>query len=223
MKILAVTEDDFLSLRSLFRKHEVDILPKNHQDVSTDLIVFMGGTDVCPERYGGFPSGNYYDRERDSYEAAVFSNLMRGRISYKKILGICRGMQILNVFLGGNLVSDIQEFYGRSHEAYHPLNYRTHFFLDFLENVNSIHHQCVHYIGENMSYQIVATEPSTSSPEIVLWGNRILGLQFHPEYFRSQDLKDRIADRFQEWVDEEKYTPAPKKSSFRFNVGNSEG
>ena len=75
-----------------------------------DGIIFSGGADIDPERYGGdreHPSLGPLDAERDAAEiAGVKAALARGDVP---ILCICRGIQILNVALGGNLVEHVPD------------------------------------------------------------------------------------------------------------------
>jgi putative glutamine amidotransferase len=72
-----------------------------------DGVVLGGGIDVEPQRYGDHPdprAGLELDAERD---ATDFSVLEKARSAGKPVLGICRGLQVVNVALGGTLVQDI--------------------------------------------------------------------------------------------------------------------
>lgn len=71
-----------------------------------DLVVFTGGEDVCPDLYGC--KTNKYtscNRFRDDREVAAFERAMK---LGKKMIGICRGAQLLCVLAGGTLVQDQQ-------------------------------------------------------------------------------------------------------------------
>lgn len=71
-----------------------------------DGLVFAGGGDVDPERYGGTPHESVYgiDPARDEFEIALVQEARDRRLP---TLCICRGMQLLNVALGGTLLTDI--------------------------------------------------------------------------------------------------------------------
>ncbi len=71
-----------------------------------DALVLMGGSDVCPETYGETalrPAWNG-DRIRDVYEIALLRAFVAAG---KPALGLCRGMQVINVAMGGSLYQDI--------------------------------------------------------------------------------------------------------------------
>ncbi len=71
-----------------------------------DGVVFTGGEDMDPEWYGAAPSphSNPPSRERDVFELALFAT---ARYRELPILGICRGIQLINVALGGTLYQDL--------------------------------------------------------------------------------------------------------------------
>lgn len=76
-----------------------------------DGVVLSGGGDIDPARYGGPPHETTYmvDEARDTFEFSVLEEtLERGM----PLLAICRGMQVLNVALGGTLVTHLPELYG---------------------------------------------------------------------------------------------------------------
>ena len=74
-----------------------------------DGIVLHGGVDIAPETYGEKVINPLWkgDRLRDLYELELIS---AGIKLNKPILGICRGMQMINIFFGGSLYQDINFF-----------------------------------------------------------------------------------------------------------------
>ena len=74
-------------------------------------VVITGGQDVAPDRYGGrrLPSVQPSDDARDAFEACLVEAARDRKLP---LLGICRGLQIANVALGGTLVEDIGTTYG---------------------------------------------------------------------------------------------------------------
>ena len=76
-------------------------------DLSFDGLLLTGGGDVAPARYGQEDHGCVLvDLERDRAELALIRAYLNAG---KPILGICRGLQALNVALGGTLVQDLGE------------------------------------------------------------------------------------------------------------------
>jgi putative glutamine amidotransferase len=73
---------------------------------SIDGLLLTGGEDVAPERYGEQPHPTVVDVDaaRDAFEIELITEARRRRLP---ILGICRGIQMLNVACGGTLVRDI--------------------------------------------------------------------------------------------------------------------
>jgi putative glutamine amidotransferase len=82
-----------------------------------DGIVLVGGQDVDPQVYGAVPGAptQIPDRRRDSFEAALVTAATRRDIP---LLGICRGMQILNVVRGGTLHQHLPDVI--HHERHSP-------------------------------------------------------------------------------------------------------
>lgn len=201
MKIYAVTNHYLDSVRDLFKPHEVNVLPENYYGIIADLIVFSGGSDVEPSRYHSKRTSSWTEPWRDELELKVLSDITRGKLRTTRVLGICRGLQIMNVAFGGNLVFDIEERYGRNHPAVHDLNWHSNNMLSgILPSVNSMHHQCVSALGDLMPRNILATEPSTGSIEAVVWKDSYLGLQFHPEFFPAGELKSKVGKILCDWA-----------------------
>lgn len=128
-------------------------------DDSYDALLLAGGGDVEPARYGQANTASCdVDLSRDKTELALIHAYMAAG---KPILGICRGHQIINVALGGDLIQDIGDvlrpFHARGglpDDRVHPVRacegsflygyYGAHF------AVNSSHHQAVSRLGEGL-------------------------------------------------------------------------
>lgn len=157
-------------------------------------LVLTGGGDVDPTLFGEEPHrklGTVTPR-RDSFELALIqSMLMRD----KPILAICRGCQILNVAIGGNIYQDIysqidgellqhSQLSVRSH-ASHYVTVRENSLLAYVTGhtkfmVNSFHHQAVRIIPKPF---IISARASDSVIEAIESKEHlfVLGLQWHPE------------------------------------------
>ena len=158
-----------------------------------DGLVLQGGADVSPECYGQQPLRPEWrgDPVRDAYELELVHAFVSAG---KPVLGICRGMQLINVAYGGTLYQDIPSQYPGNlpHEAgsYDEYGHSVSFpeggwlrqCLSVPEGlVNSIHHQAVCDIGEGM--RVEATSGDGVVEAIRLDGNPfVVGVQWHPEF-----------------------------------------
>ena len=92
------------------------LLPPNPADPThlldkLDGLVFAGGGDINPALYGGESHATVYlvDAERDTFELSLAKAAMTHTVP---VLGICRGMQVLNVATGGDLIAHVPDQYG---------------------------------------------------------------------------------------------------------------
>lgn len=130
-----------------------------------DIIIFDGGEDVSPEYYGEVMNPRTFSSiDRDVMESRIFNHYIE---RVQRIVGICRGIQFINVMLGGDLHQDLFEK-GMGHKGTHeviPIKPSSVLMNKFLDHsgksfvVNSLHHQAV----KNLSPKLVATliEPNT--------------------------------------------------------------
>jgi len=167
-----------------------------------DGVVLPGGGDVDPVSYNGRSNGtvNGVDRERDRVELYM----ARAAVSSSKpILAICRGLQVLNVALGGTLWEDIgsQVPGAITHDMPEslPRNHLSHtvsivansqLARHFKEQegwVNSIHHQSIRDIAPEL--QVTASAPDGIIEGVEIEGHPFaLGVQWHPESLIHDDL-----------------------------------
>lgn len=162
-----------------------------------DGYVLMGGADINPALYGesALLPKLQYDVDRDAMEQHV---IQHAKATCKPVLGICRGMQILNVTLGGTLFQEakdvledflpntslISKIIGRRKVAINK-DSRLNQIMDVKRvlRVNSIHHQAVNKLGGNL--KVVAREENglvqAVETEICDGQSFMLGVQWHPE------------------------------------------
>ena len=154
-----------------------------------DAVVIGGGSDVGPEHYGGdIHERIRADPERDLLEIDWIRRAIRDRIP---ILGICRGAQLINIVMGGNLLQDIREIRVRTHNRPGLLPTKqvrlesgsmVHGICGHTRiRVNSLHSQAVDSTGEGLRAVghdlddiVQAIESEAGWP--------IVGVQWHPEY-----------------------------------------
>ncbi|MAS44925.1 MAG: gamma-glutamyl-gamma-aminobutyrate hydrolase [Rhodobacteraceae bacterium] len=156
---------------------------------AVDGVVIGGGDDISAELYGGeLIATSRVDPERDRMELAVIRGaLARGL----PMLGICRGAQMLNIALGGNLDQDAYATYGSSDPTRTILPRKTvqvapDSRLAALAGsepmvVNSLHSQAVDRLGEGL--RAVAHDPSGMIQAVERDREPFaLGVQWHPEH-----------------------------------------
>ena len=154
-------------------------------DLTCDGLILCGGGDIEPSRYGQEMNGSFPpDLPRDEAEFALIEAYMAAG---KPILGICRGMQMLNVALGGDMIQHLPDgcrtFHCGREDKVHPVRAAEGSVLYQLYGklfaVNSYHHQAVGGMGRDLiptawtESGVVEALEHTSLP--------ILGVQYHPE------------------------------------------
>jgi putative glutamine amidotransferase len=157
--------------------------------VSTvDGLVLTGGADVEPARYGHEPHPATYVRpERDAFEFGLFE---AARKAGKPVLGVCRGLQVMSVALGGTLVQHLPESAGTTEHQPAPATFGTSTIL--LKNgsraaailgretkARCYHHQAVDRLGTGLEPVGWAADGTIEAAEVP--GEFTLGVQWHPE------------------------------------------
>ncbi|MDR1263110.1 MAG: gamma-glutamyl-gamma-aminobutyrate hydrolase family protein [Oscillospiraceae bacterium] len=157
-----------------------------------DAVILTGGFDVPPGRYGqsAHRSNNYDDPARDSSDEWIIrAFLAKG----KRVMGICRGCQAVNVYMGGTLHQHLPDafdpvlwhannIYGR-----HPITVAEGSALASLlgeisPSVNSSHHQAIDRPGEGLTVCAAAPDGVVEAAE----GENTMLIQWHPEYMEGE-------------------------------------
>lgn len=166
-----------------------------------DGLVLHGGSDVAPGSYGLTDADPRWpgDPIRDSYELDLYR---RFREAGKPVLGICRGMQLMNVAHGGTLHQDLltggaTERGHRDAQAYeqhlHEVEVIGGSGLDTILGgppvwtVNSIHHQGVDRTGDDVVVEARSCGDGVVEALRIESGAWALGVQWHPEFFGHLD------------------------------------
>lgn len=169
-----------------------------------DAVVLMGGEDVDPRTYGGpvdYPgSGMHEPLADEAHLAAVRRCVETGT----PLLGVCRGLQLVNVALGGTLVPHLPTVSGHRHpddfvrnrvRLVGPALIRE---VDAEQDVRCTHHQAVDRLGEGL---VVAALADDGVVEAAVHETApVTGVQWHPEHPDTADdqlaaLLRRLADQ----------------------------
>jgi putative glutamine amidotransferase len=161
-----------------------------------DGLLLSGGVDIDPALFDQTPHPELrrVDRARDDLELALTREAVRRDLP---ILAICRGIQVLNVALGGTLLQHLPSEVAGSerHDCPEPRSRRVHdvdvvpgtllrrILGEAMVSVNSFHHQAVGRLGEGLSTS--ASCPDDGVVEGVEMPDRrfVVGVQWHPETF----------------------------------------
>ncbi len=177
-------------------------------------LVLTGGDDVDPGLYcaARHPETEDPDHERDAYEMRLLGEVLELDLP---VLAICRGMQLLNVFHGGDLIQHLdtvdrhrQRGGDRAIPA-HTIRIEPHSLLYSIAGsrewqVNSRHHQAVKKVGRSLV--VSAVDPVDRTIEALERPDKrfVLGVQWHPE---NQALVDagqlRLFQRFGEALEQQ--------------------
>jgi putative glutamine amidotransferase len=174
----------------------LDWQKNNFDDIKKcSSLLLTGGADIFPEFYNDWEEGKNkedYIPERDGFEFKLLDYALENNYP---ILGICRGLQIINCKLNGSLINDIETIRGTNHRKISNSQDREHkvkinessLLFDVVNEkegvVNSSHHQSIDRLGEGL---IVTAKADDGIIEGVEWAEKenkpfFLAIQWHPE------------------------------------------
>jgi len=171
-----------------------------------DGLLLHGGADVAPESYGEKPISKCWpgDAIRDRYEIDLYQEARR---QGKPILGVCRGLQVINTAEGGSLYQDIntQVKGSRQHrdgdkydQFFHQITIDKNTCLSDIYassegRINSVHHQAVKELGKNLVAEAWCSEDQMIEGlrhKSTSWEGPkkdfVLAVQWHPEFMQGQ-------------------------------------
>ena len=180
-----------------------------------DGLLLPGGADIAPELYGQTPDPKTGkpNQIRDGAEPRILEAFLA---TGRPILGICRGIQMINVYFKGTLHQDIKDsqtfrhmdFFSRAHTT-HPVTIRPDTLLagclgSTQLDVNSMHHQAIDRVGEGLI--ATAATPDGFVEGIELSGHPFcLGVQWHPEHMSARyPAQQQLFDCFVKACEEQK-------------------
>ena len=178
-----------------------------------DALVLSGGSDIDPVFYGGqlhYPKApEQWNRDRDVFELSLLQSALN---QSKPVLGICRGMQLINVAFHGTMVQNLGVELNKIHEGnpdkLHTVNIEDDSILHEIaghrkSEVNSAHHQSIDRPGEELT---ISAHSEEGVAEAVEWKDAtgksfLLAVQWHPErmfkfQLENSSLSKLIRERF---------------------------
>jgi putative glutamine amidotransferase len=158
-----------------------------------DAVVIAGGGDIDPAIYGAarHPKTEVTAPDRDAWELAIAESAIRMGVP---LLGICRGMQMLNVACGGTLHQHVPDLVGHSDHVGNVLGFGSHKVRvtsgrtvthilpggEYFE-VPTHHHQAVDKLGDGLTAVAWADDGIIEAVEAISPHDFIVGVQWHPE------------------------------------------
>lgn len=170
---------------------------------SIDHLILAGGQDIEPHHY--YQKATSFLGEtnpaRDAFELALIQEAHK---QGKPILGICRGMQLINIAFGGSLYQDLSFNHSTSlqHVQENSMGDPSHgiileadsWLTSFLPNdyqVNSAHHQAIDQLAPGFKISARSEDGIIEGIESTNPETRILGVQWHPELTRDRFVKEQ--------------------------------
>ena len=164
-----------------------------------DGLLLPGGTDIDPALYGADPAPDLLKPEpgRDAFECALLDAALDAELP---VLGICRGLQFMNVYCGGTLHQHVPEHQRSdvgSKDRVHSVEFSPGSIAGSLYgesiSVNSFHHQSVDKLASDLVATGISDDGSIEAVESKT--NRWFAVQWHPEM-----LSTRPTDPAFRWI-----------------------
>ena len=186
-----------------------------------DGLLLIGGADIDPSSYGAArePELESTYRDRDDFEIALLLGAMDRGLP---VFGICRGMQVLNVALGGTLVQDLPAregsnphrralgtFEGTEHTiTLEPGSLTAEAAGEVVHLASCHHHQAVDKLGQGLVVSGRAEVDGVIEAIEAEDGRWIVGVQWHPEADERSQMMSAFADAARNWSKGPDLTPA---------------
>ncbi len=217
------SETKFPNYPAWIKDEEVEIIElswvmQNLDDLSRcQGLLLTGGLDMDPifyepglKCYANQPEK--WNRVRDRFELDLFDLAQTLKMP---VLGICRGLQLINIALGGTLVLDLQAAGKQNHrniygiDATHPLLLAEDSLLANIcaipeGIVNSAHHQAIDQVAETLRVNCYSCDAIIEGIEWKEKKNRspLLGVQWHPERIENKEINP-LSQNIRDWFIEE--------------------
>lgn len=161
------------------------------------LIIAGRDRDIHPKYYDKEPDENIEYPEDDYEDELDFKLIETFNKLNKPILGVCSGLQSLNVYFGGTLKQHIENHTSENGLIKHNITVEKNSFLYSLYGekslVNTIHHQAINKVAGGFKVTAIAEDGTIEAIE----NGKLIGIQWHPEV----DLEFNIFKKFLELCD----------------------
>lgn len=161
-----------------------------------DGLILPGGGDIDPKLFGQLNNGSRsFDPTLDRLQLAILRAFLLGK---KPILGICKGMQLINIFFGGDMIQHLPSYESHQYNGQDQVHETTavkgallyHLYGERF-NVNSAHHQGVDSPGQGIRYIQYSSDEVVEG--LVHTYLPVIGVQWHPERMCfKQKRKDTV-------------------------------
>jgi putative glutamine amidotransferase len=192
----------------------IKLTPLNFDELNNcDGIVLSGGIDTHPVFYKSdrlnYPlAPSQFNMDRDEFELSVWNY---AQLKHIPVLAICRGMQLVNIALGGDLIQDIEETGKQDHRRHadkdgiHSIQVNRNSFLYEITQsetgtINSAHHQALGRIAQDLLVTAVSPDGIAEAAE---WKNKnnksfLLCVQWHPERLAQEQPTNPFTTKIKE-------------------------
>ena len=157
-----------------FKDYEIIILTPYNIDYTCDAYAILGGNDANPKLYS---EENTASKEIDDLIDELDMKVIEHAVITKKpLFGICRGLQMINIYFNGSLKQHIDNHVETRH-LISKVSENSYF--TSLEEVNSLHHQTIKKLGDDL---VILYESNDGEVEFITHKELpIFATQFHPE------------------------------------------
>jgi len=166
-----------------------------------DGLIIIGGMDYPPEMYGQepHPKADIMHERRAKSDPLLVELILK---TQKPVLGICAGMQLLNICQGGKLIQHMETVDNHLGEKYHAITLTESRWLSLIVPVNKIivnsnHHQGIDQNHIGKGFKVVATAEDGVIEAMELEGEQmVLAIQWHPERITDLEHRKRLFEYF---------------------------
>ena len=203
-----VEEEEYFFERYFLTKHFKDIFEelnvilfpilsgKNVEEISKmcdGLVITGSGNDIHPKYYGEEVDSKSNLKIDEHAECAKIIDAFCKQ--NKPILGICGGLQDINVFFGGSLYQDIQNHNLKGEK--HKIKIAEHSFLNYIYNkseilVNSFHHQAIKKVAPDFKIAAISEDGVIEAIE----KDNIIAVQWHPEQIMDRSFFKEFINQY---------------------------
>ncbi len=196
-KVALAGTENLTNYIDALKENDIEVIATLDVDeaIKCDGLLLPGGGDIDPSYYGEEMNGSDEpDRELDKAQRDILDAFVKAK---KPILGICRGMQLINIYFGGSLHQDLvtRDIHTRKND-----NDSIHSVISVAEgnlfenfygktfNINSAHHQGAKKLGDGLKEGLRSEDGVCEA--IIHEELPIIATQFHPERMSYKQRRD---------------------------------